>query len=109
MATSKGIEAYWHAFIREVGRCRRGGHRARESGQRMTKSNQPDALRPRQVIMFILFWLACATESAGTTFAFFQGYFSSIAVESYTTDMGFAWLWSFMFGPIASVLSAFLS
>ncbi len=61
------------------------------------------------MIYYIIFHLLCAVISAGIGFAMAQGEFKVIAKEKYREDLGFAWLYSLTFGPLALLIFFFLS
>lgn len=59
------------------------------------------------IILMIIGWIVCGIFAAGGLFATMQGDFSSD--ESTREDLGVALLIGLAFGPVALVLSIFLS
>ena len=61
------------------------------------------------LIACIVFWLACAAVTAGMYFAESQCKFPEGAKERRREDMGEAWVFGIVFGPLGLVLEFFLS
>ena len=61
------------------------------------------------LILFVMFWLACALFVAGAWFADFQGRFPKFAKQSRYSDLrGGAYMGLFG-GPVAAILIIFLT
>ena len=61
------------------------------------------------MICLILGWLCCSVLSAGTSFAYFQGAYPTIAEETYGSDLALAILFGLLFGPFGLLIGAVFS
>ena len=61
------------------------------------------------LISCIVAWLVCAIIAASIALGHFQNKYPRIAKEYYRSDLSVAWFFGLFFGPVALVVSFFLS
>lgn len=61
------------------------------------------------LISCIVAWLVCATIAASIALRHFQNKYPRAAKEDYRSDLSWAWFFGLFFGPVALVISFFLS
>ena len=61
------------------------------------------------IIGYIIFHIMCGVLQAGINFAYFQGKYPTLAEEGYRSDLGFAYGLGLLFGPLALLVSVFMS
>ena len=61
------------------------------------------------LISCIVAWLICATIAASITLGYFQNKWPFLAKEQYRGDLSKVWFLGLFFGPVALVVSFFLS
>ena len=61
------------------------------------------------LISCIVAWLVCAIITASIALGHFQGKYPRTEKENYRSDLSGAWFFGLFFGPVALVISFFLS
>ena len=61
------------------------------------------------IALIVVGWLVCGVYAWGTEFAYFQGAYPTIAKENYREDLKFAVGLGLLGGPLAALVSLFMS